>query len=305
MKWIEATTTTKNRHTRTEQNRTDINAIATTTTASDSNQNNSIRADNWTMTTREIQSCIQVQNCCISNQIAIMVLQILLVSSERCRLCTCTHSTDNPRRENREREKEKKAQPNNELKMRRAAKTHNNEEIEDERAHTKHTLLCVCLKVSKLKYRREHSDEPANAIKSFGMCCTERKSVPLNFGRIWSKLSRLKSANVIAFCMVCYVHCAAQPANFRFLFFQIFFSHSAFSLAIFPTMPRMTGDTFYRDDTNEFRCEIHERHEINDAKIKPKFQWTIFGNFFIFFVFLSCDYIILCVDLSGKRCDFW
>lgn len=43
-------------------------------------------------------------------------------------------------------------------------------------------------------------------------------------------------------------------------------------VAIFPAMPRMTGDTFYRDDTNEFRCEIHEQHEISDAKIKPKFQ---------------------------------
>lgn len=77
-----------------EQNQNEINVC--------SKQHSEQRNNNVAMMTTTAnqkkctQSCTPLQqqkNCCISNQIAIMVLQILLVSSERCRLlCTCART---------------------------------------------------------------------------------------------------------------------------------------------------------------------------------------------------------------------
>lgn len=44
----------------------------------------------------------------------------------------------------------------------------------------------------------------------------------------------------------------------------------------------MTGDTIYR--TSERICNPqNDQHEMNATRAKLKFQWTIFGDFFIFF----------------------
>lgn len=105
-----------------------------------------------------------------------MVLQILLVSSERCRLCTCTHSTENQK-------KEENSEHITRVENERERKKDTTTKRYASRAHTKHTLYAFGRAI-EMKYQGNtpmNWQMPSNHLECVG---TESKSVPLNFGRI-------------------------------------------------------------------------------------------------------------------------
>lgn len=98
----------------------------------------------------------------------------------------------------------------------REEKRHNNEEIRESSAHKAHTICVWPGNWSEVS--REHSDEPANAIKSFGMCWHGKQECSFKLRPNLIELSELKSAR----CVIApYLPKLLQPANGVLLYISV------------------------------------------------------------------------------------